>query len=102
MSYKEDHCAVLNSCGTVYRLDLSENSKGLPTGDVHVDITTGELNRILKAFYESLPPKQKETITAHYEKVSKAISNRRGKFAVILKPVLNKNMLIENNDYILS
>lgn len=100
MSYKEDHCAVLNSCGTVYKLDLSD--KGNQLGKIHVDLATGELNRILEAFYESLPPKQKEMLTDNYEKLSSAISDRTGKFSVIIKPVLNKNVLMENDDYILS
>ena len=100
MSYKEDHCAVLNSCGTVYKLDLSDKENRL--GDIHVDLATGELNRILKAFYESLPPKQKEALTEHYEKVSSAISGRTGKFAVIIKPVLNKDRIKERDEYHLS
>ena len=99
MTYKDDHQAVLNQCGTVYKLDLSD--KGNQFGEIHVDLASGELNRILKAFYESLPPKEKEAITTHYEKVSSAILNRTGKFAVIIKPVLNKDSLKEKSDYIM-
>ena len=97
MSYKEDHQAVLDMCGTVYKIDLRD--KGNQFGEIYVAIATGELNRVFKAFYESLPAKQKEKLADPYKKISNAILDRAGKFAVIAKPVLNKDVLKESNDY---
>jgi len=97
MSFQEDHQAILKNCGTVSKLDLRD--KGNQFREIYVDVSTGELNRILEVFYESLPPSQKEKLSEPYNKIRNAIFNRAGKFAVLCKPVLNVDVLKENNDY---
>lgn len=96
MKRPEDHPGELRQCGTVYRLDLSDKD----FGKIDVDIATGDLNRLLSAFFDSLPPKQKEKLEIHFKKVENAICDRTGNFAVITQPVLNKKVLKEKNDYI--
>ena len=85
------HKAVLNQCGTVYKLDLSDKENQF--GEIHVDIATGELNRILAEFYKTLPSYQQEAIMDPYQKITNAVTKRSGKFSVIIEPVLNKSIL---------
>ncbi|MDK2955375.1 MAG: hypothetical protein PWQ57_871 [Desulfovibrionales bacterium] len=89
---------VLTNCGTVMSCDMRQDER---FAIIRVDIAGPEIRRILEAFFESLPPSQKDSIKKEYSKIATAISNRYGKFEVDIQPVFNKEVLEESGDLVL-
>lgn len=85
---------VLNGCGTVMYLNMNADDV---FADIKVDLSTGDLSRLLEEFISSLPPSLNEKFNPHYSKIKTLLFNRVGNFEIDIKPVMNKTVLKKAN-----